>query len=55
MTRLRLYKAKLRAAEIETKQWLRHYNRAEKAILRLAMRRLALGKKIAIEEAKQCR
>lgn len=52
MTRLKLYKAKLRAAHVEQRQWAKHYNRAERALLRVGKTIDELEKKIAREEAK---
>ena len=53
MTRLKLYQAKLRAALRERKQWLKHMNRAERAIWRLGITVSELEQKIIREEAKQ--
>ena len=53
MTRLKLYRAKLRAAHVEQKQWLKHLNRAERAIWRLGLTIVELEEKIVREEAKQ--
>ena len=52
MTRLKLYRAKLRAAKVEARQWAKHYNRAERALLRVCRTMTELEAKIAREEAK---
>lgn len=51
-TRLKLWKAKLKAARAEERQWARAYNRAEKAMLRIGREIDQLEKKIENELAK---
>ena len=51
-TRLQLYRAKMRAAQAEQKQWLKHYTRAYRAMVKLGERMTILDGKIAAEEAK---
>jgi hypothetical protein len=53
MTRLKLYKAKMRAAQAERRQWAKAYHRAERGLLRVGAKIYQLGQKIAVEEAKQ--
>ena len=51
-TRLKLWKAKLKAARADERQWARVYNRAEKAMLRIGREIDELEKKIENELAK---
>jgi hypothetical protein len=51
-TRIKLWKAKLKAARADERQWARVYNRAEKAMLRIGREIDELEKKIENELAK---
>lgn len=52
LTRLNLWKAKLKAARVEEKQWAKVYNRAERAMLRVSRQIDELEKRIESELAK---
>ena len=51
-TNLKLWKAKLKAAKAEERQWAKVLNRAERAMLRVGRQIDELEKKIANELAK---
>jgi hypothetical protein len=51
-SKLKLWKAKLKAARADERQWARVYNRAEKAMLRIGREIDELEKKIETELAK---
>lgn len=50
--RVKLWKAKLKAAKAEERQWAKAYNRAARAMLRVGHQIDELEKKIATELAK---
>lgn len=50
--RVNFWKAKLRAAKAEEKQWSKAYNRAERAMVRVSRQIDELERKIADELAK---
>lgn len=50
--KIKLLKAKLKAAKTEERQWAKVYNRAERAMLRVGRQINELEKKIANELAK---
>lgn len=50
--RLKRWKAKLKAAKAEKHQWLKVYNRAERAVLRVNAQMDELEKRIANDVAK---
>ena len=51
-TKIKLLKAKLKAAKAEQRQWAKAYNRADRAMLRIGRQLDELEKKIADELAK---
>ncbi len=51
-TKLKLWKAKIKAAKTEERQWAKVYNRAERAMLRVGRQIDELEKKIETELAK---
>lgn len=51
-TKIKLWKAKLKASKSEERQWAKAYNRAERAMLRVGKQIDELEKKIANELAK---
>lgn len=51
-TKIKLWKAKLKASKAEERQWAKVYNRAERAMLRVGRQIDELENKIANELAK---
>lgn len=51
-TKIKLWKAKIKASKVEERQWAKVYNRAERAMLRVGRQIDELEKKIANELAK---
>jgi hypothetical protein len=51
-TKIKLWKARLKASKAEERQWAKAYNRAERAMLRVGQHIDELEKKIANELAK---
>lgn len=51
-TKIKLLKTKLKAAKAEQRQWVKAYNRAERAVLRIGFQIDELEKKIGNELAK---
>lgn len=51
-TKIKMWKAKLKASKVEERQWAKAYNRAERAMLRVGRQIDELERKIENELAK---